>query len=129
MGKTGVFDLTIEFLRSILVAIITTFLLLLIFAFVIKFFSIDSRYITLINQIIKTLSVFIAVLIGFKKSAYGWLRGFVFGMIYVVISFVIFSLLNGSFNFGVSLLNDLVLVGVGGMISGIIAVNVKKTRA
>ncbi len=42
------------------------------------------------------------------------------------LSFVVFSALDNNFVFGLSLLNDSVLGAVAGMISGIIAVNIRK---
>ena len=118
----------LEFIKALIVAIIITFLLVLLFAVIIKFCNIDSEYIPIINQCIKTLSVFIAVLMCFSSRPNGWLRGFIFGILYVAVSFVIFSAFNTAFIFDISLLNDCAFGGVSGLISGIIAVNVKKSK-
>ena len=47
-------------------------------------------------------------------------------IIFMWLSFVVFSALDNNFVFGLSLLNDSVLGAVAGMISGIIAVNIRK---
>ena len=129
MKKSKSVGVISEFVKALVVSIIVTLLLVLLFAVLIKFCSIDWSYISLVNQVIKSLSVLVGILVGFTKRPNGWLRGFVFGIMYVAVSFVLFSALNGEFEFGISLLNDLVLVGITGMISGIIAVNVKKAVA
>ena len=54
----------------------------------------------------------------------GWLRGFILGVLFVLIAFVVFSLLGDGFDFDIKLLNDVALGGVTGLISGILSVNV-----
>jgi len=67
-----------------------------------------------------------ACLISLKFESNGWLWGLMTGILYIVFAFVVFSLLDGEFNIGLSLINDIALGGVSGLISGIIAVNLRK---
>ena len=69
-----------------------------------------------------------AILLCFSKRPNGWLRGFLFGVVYALAAFLVFSTFSGKFDFGIKLLNDCVLGGVTGLIGGIIAVNVKKEK-
>jgi len=113
-------------IKTVVIAVIISLALVLVMAFVIKIFNIDNRYIALINQIIKGISILSACLISLKFESNGWLWGLMTGILYIVFAFVVFSLLDGEFNIGLSLINDIALGGVSGLISGIIAVNLRK---
>jgi putative membrane protein (TIGR04086 family) len=94
----------------------------------ISIFSISTSAVPIINQVIKSLCILISALITFKLPKNGWIRGILFGILYSFLTFFVFSLLYGEFSFGLSLLNDIALGGVTGLISGIIAVNLRKSR-
>lgn len=115
-----------EFLKAMTVSIIFTLLSVLVFAVVVRFCSVDSKYIPIVNQIIKCVAIVLSMLLCFTKRPNGWLRGFIFGILYVAAAYFIFSAFSGKFEFGLKLLNDCVLGGVSGLIGGIITVNVKK---
>ena len=116
----------LEMLKALVVALIISLALILLAALIIKIFNIPSNYIAIINQVIKSLSVLIAALICFRLPNNGWLRGIIFGILYIALAFVVFSLLDGEFKFGLSLLNDVAIGSISGLISGIIAVNLRK---
>lgn len=115
-----------EIVKANIIAIIISLALILIAALAIKLFNVSDGAIPIINQIIKGVSVFTACLISMRRPNNGWLRGLVIGLIYVIFSYLLFSLMDGEFTFGLTLLNDVALGCVSGMISGIIAVNVRK---
>ena len=117
-----------EFVKTLIIAIIFTMLLVLIFAIIVRFCSVESKYIPIVNQVIKCLSIVSAILLCFSKRPNGWLRGFLFGVVYALAAFLVFSTFSGKFYFGIKLLNDCVLGGVTGLVGGIIAVNVKKEK-
>ena len=119
----------LETIIAVFVALIISLILVVVAAFAIKLFNIPDNAIMIINQVIKGLSILIAGLICLKLPNNGWLRGFIVGLVYILLAFVVFSLLSGEFTFGLSLLNDAVLGGVSGLISGIIAVNIRKRSA
>ena len=79
-----------EFVKALIVSVILTLLMVLIFAAVIRFLSIDTKYIAIVNQVIKCLSILLSMLICFTRRPNGWLRGFIFGIAYIAVSFVIF---------------------------------------
>ena len=120
--KSGSYVL--ETLKALIVAIIISLLLVVIAAFLVKWLNIGDKYIKIINQIIKGLSIFLSAVICLRLPYNGWLRGFILGVLFILSAFVVFSLLGDGFDFGISLLNDVVLGGVSGLISGILAVNV-----
>ena len=118
----------LEFVKTLIIAIIFTMLLVLIFAIIVRFCSVESKYIPIVNQVIKCMSIVFAILLCFSKRPNGWLRGFLFGVVYSLAAFLVFSTFSGKFDFGIKLLNDCVLGGVTGLIGGIIAGNVKKEK-
>ena len=117
-----------EIVKANIIALIFALVAVLLSALVVKIFNINDKAIPIINPVIKSLSILLGCLLSLKKPNNGWLRGIICGFIFVWISFVVFSLLDSKFVFGLSLLNDCVLGMVTGMISGIIAVNIRKRR-
>lgn len=115
-----------EIIKANIIALIVALLAVLLSALFIKLFNASDTAIPIINQIIKSVSIFVGCLISLRKPHNGWLRGMIAGFCFVWIAYVVFSLLDGNFKFDLSLLNDCVLGTVSGMISGIIAVNIRK---
>ena len=58
----------------------------------------------------------------------GLITGFIIGVIYSFLSLFVFSLLNGTFSFSITTINELLFSGILGSISGIISVNVIKKK-
>ncbi|MBO5215150.1 MAG: TIGR04086 family membrane protein [Clostridia bacterium] len=129
MSKTqsiGINRYFFEQLRALVISLIITFVLVLLSALIIKIFSIPTEYICIINQIIKGVAVFLSALFSFRLPSKGFIRGIIHGIVYILVTFVLFSVLGGSFSFGISLLNDITLGAITGLLSGIFAVNVRK---
>ena len=113
--------------KSVFWALSVSLLCILIFAFVIKFTALPESAIMPINQVIKFLSIFIGCWVASKKiKSNGWLWGIVIGAVYTLLAFIVFSILDGEFRFTLSLLNDFVFGAIAGLISGIIAFNLRK---
>ena len=117
-----------EIVKANIIALIVALIAMLLSALIVKLFSVSDGAIPIINQVIKTVSILIGCLVSLRKPNNGWLRGMISGFVFVWLSYVIFSLLDSHFAFGLSLLNDCVLGTIAGMISGIIAVNIRKPR-
>lgn len=126
MAKEKKGNYFLETVIAIFVALIISLILVVIASFAIKSFNLDDKAIVIINQVIKGVSILLAGIICLKLPNNGWLRGFIVGIFYVALAFVVFSLLAGEFTFDITLLNDVILGGVSGLISGIIAVNIHK---
>ena len=108
-------------------AVIVSLAGILLFALLIKFIPISESWVQPINQVIKGLSVLIGAYIAARKiKSNGWLMGLLIGLLYTLIAYIVFSLLDGEFRFTLSILNDLLFGGIMGVISGIITVNVIK---
>ncbi|MCL2796522.1 MAG: TIGR04086 family membrane protein [Firmicutes bacterium] len=118
-----------EILKAVIVAVIISLAAILILAFLIKTANIPSDTIPIINQVIKGVSILTACLLCLKLPKNGWLRGLAVGIVYILLAFLIFSLLNSAkFSFGLNLLNDIALGSVSGLLSGIIAGLIRKKK-
>lgn len=115
-----------EIVKANIIALIVALVGVLISALIVKFFTISDSAIPIINQVIKSVAVFVGCIVSLKKPNNGWLRGLICGFIFACMSYVVFSALDGKFVFGLSLLNDCVLGAVSGMLSGIISVNIRR---
>ena len=114
-------------IKGSLMALSICLILILVFAFVLRFVAIEDGMIRPVNQIIKTLSILIGTFSSLKKSKeMGLVSGLLIGMLFTIISFMAFSVLDGNFEFGISLVNDCLFGSIIGAISGIIAVNIFK---
>lgn len=115
----------LKFLKAMFVSLIITFAAIIIFAFVIKWTSLPDSIIAPVNLVIKGVSVFFGALIFSLHSSKGFTKGIMFGLIYTLVSFVIFSLLAKSFSLSLGLIADFGFSIVVGAIGGILGVNKK----
>jgi len=118
----------LEIVKGLTISIAVSLLLVLVFALVIKTANIPNDYITPVNQAIKALSLLTGSLFSFKIKSGGWKKGLVLGVLYIVLAYAIFSLLDGKFKFGMSLLYDFLLGAAMGLICGVIAVNITRKK-
>lgn len=127
MEKVKKSSSVLEIVKALIIAVILSLVLVLLAALIIKLFNLNSNVIPIINQIIKGISILLGCVIALKSRHGCWVRGIIVGIFYIALAYVIFSLLDGKFAFGIGLLNDVVLGSVSGMISGILA-GLKKPR-
>ncbi len=114
-------------LKGVAVGLATALLGILIFAFILRFTSISDSVIAPVNQVIKGVSIFLGVFVGMKKHKQsGLLCGFLIGLFFTILAFLVFSILDGAFSFDRTLINDIIFGSVIGAICGIICVNLKK---
>ncbi|MCL2821689.1 MAG: TIGR04086 family membrane protein [Firmicutes bacterium] len=118
----------VEMFKALIVALIVTLCLVLIAAGVVMIFSIPTSAVSIINQIIRGISILIASFFVLRLPKNGWLRGLIFGLLYTILTFLVFSAIDQSFNFGLNLLNDFAFGGIAGLICGIISVNIRKPK-
>ena len=103
-------------------------ILVLIFAFILKFTNISDSVISPVNQVIKAASIFLGVFLGLRKQKeMGLVSGLCIGLLFTIIAFLTFSVLDGHFAFDRTLLNDTIFGSIMGAICGIICVNIKKS--
>lgn len=98
---------------------------ILIFAGIIKIACLSDGVIKPVNQFIKILSVFLGCFFSVRGKL-GFLKGGLVGAIGMAITYLVFSLIGGQISFGGTFVLDLLFGLVVGIISGIVAVNLKK---
>ncbi len=108
-------------LKGALNALIVSLLSILLFAFIIKLTSLSDGLIKPINQVIKVLSILIGCFFAFKKDGEKTLlKGAIIGLVYTLLAYVLFSALNGKFEFSMSLVYDVLFSMAIGVICAII---------
>lgn len=108
-------------IKSALLGVVVSVILVLVLAFVLKFVELSDSVITIFDEIIKIISMFIAVINMVKKSPYKILfKSALLGAVYILLTFILFSALRGSYIFSLGLLIDVVLGAVVGIIIAII---------
>ncbi len=110
--------------RGVCTAIIVCLVAVLAFALIIQFTGLSERVIKPVNQFIKVLAIFIGCFFSLRGSK-GWLKGGLVGLFAGGLTFLLFGLLGG-FPDGLYVLWDLLFCVAVGVLSGVIAVNVKK---
>ena len=115
-------------LQGAIWALVLSMMMILVFAFCLRFFGFGENAINVIVEIIKGTSVLGGVFFAMRKShEMGFLTGLVIGLLFTIISFVVYSCLDGfAFEFSHTLFYDLIFGSIIGGICGIIAVNIKK---
>lgn len=108
------------------ISILISLALILLFAFVIKWFHLPDSAIVPVNYVIKVVSLFIACLFVTRNQKNGLKKGVVVGLLYTLLSTLIFSLLAMQFTFSLSFIYDLLIGMAMGGILGIIAVNIPR---
>jgi len=120
---------TLEVIKAVVIAIVISLAAILLLAVLIRAANIPTEAIPIINQVVKGASILIACLVCLRLPKNGWLRGLIVGLVYIILAFIIFSLLNGAnFSFGLSILNDIALGTVSGLVSGIMATLIRKGK-
>lgn len=95
-------------IKCVLIGIISTLIGIVIFSVVLKFADLSSMIISYVNDIIKAFSIFIIVMCIKRKDGNKLLVKAIFaGAIYAVLSFAVFSILNGGFVFNMTFVYDL----------------------
>lgn len=119
--------LWLSVLKGALVSLAISLVGILIFAFFIKYVAVPTSAIKPINQVIKGISLLVGCFVALKKvDKMGLISGLLIGLTYTVLAFVVFSILDGNFEFSKTLVNDLLFGGIIGAICGVIAVNLKR---
>ena len=113
----------LDFLKGLIVSILISLALVIVFALILNWLDIPESVIIPITFAIKYISVIFGAMIAIKGSSKGLLKGSAFGLAYIVIAFVVFSILAKSFIFDITTLLDLVSSVLVGAIVGVIKVN------
>ena len=107
--------------KGVLYAVIVTLLFILSFSFIVQMCGLANGVIKPVMQVVKVISIFIAVAIAIKSiKNQAWLFGGLIGLLYMVVTFLIFSMLDGKFVIDFTALSDLLFEVLVGVISAIL---------
>lgn len=114
-----------QIVKAAAAAIILSLVLVLIFTLIIQLFSLPTGAVKPVNQVIKILSVIGGGLI-FIRGDKGWLKGLVYGVAAVLITYLLYGLIAHSLSVSWKFVIEILIGAAAGAITGIIAVNIKK---
>lgn len=110
--------------KAVIAAVVFSLAAVLLFALVIKLFSVPSSAITVVTRIIKALAIAGGVIL-FVKDERGLLKGAAAGTLGAAVTYLIFAAIAGG-KFSVLFLAELLFGAIIGGVAGIIAVNIRK---
>ena len=110
--------------KSVCIAAIVTLAAVLVFALLVKLFSIGSGAITAVNQVTKAVAIFVGCMVCVKPGR-GLLKGLVSGVAVIILTYFLFAILAGEIAFGWTNVLDLVFGALVGAVSGFVAGFVK----
>lgn len=114
-----------DVLKGSLVAVITLTFSILIFAGLITVSGLSDSVIKSVNQFIKVISLFCGCFFTFSSQK-GYLKGLLTGILFTLISYLLFSMVGGKLSFGTSFIIDLIFLSVVGTVLGVLTVSIKK---
>lgn len=122
--KTIVFDVV----KCVIFSLLISMVLVLILALISKAATLSDKSVVYINQAIKVISLLAGVFLGMKSRKGGLVLGAIVGLLYTVSSFLIFALISRELSFQNITIFDFLIGIVAGVLSGVLAVNVKTLR-
>ena len=105
---------------AVLFALVATVL----FSFILRLTPVPDSVITPVDQCIKALAVLFGCLFSLRGEK-GWLKGLAVGMLAVALTGFVFSAVARDFSFSLLLLAEFAFGAVAGLLSGIVAVNLR----
>ena len=104
-------DQIITMLKAALLGCILTAVMVLLLAITMKWDWVGMDQVASINTLIKAISAcFIGFILAGKRYSHGWVIAGVAGVLYMVLAFAVFAILNGSFALSFSNVSDLLMV-------------------
>ena len=111
-------------LKGVAISLVTTFILLVIFAAILTFTNIQENAIVPVVIVITGVSLLIGSTIGNRKiRKNGLINGALVGLIYILILYLISSFLNGNFLLNMKSIIMIIVSIIFGILGGVIAVN------
>jgi putative membrane protein (TIGR04086 family) len=95
------------------------------FAVILRVAPVPTKWVYPINQTAKVLATFLGALC-FIRGEKGWLKGLILGVLFFALSYVAFSAVGGTFSLSVLALAELTFTVLGGVIGGVLGVNLRR---
>lgn len=119
-------EVVLQVLKATLAAVVFSLVFVLVFTLIIQLASISSSVIKPVSQVFKTIAIAVGCLL-FIRGEKGFLKGGIAGLAAVLISYVLFGIIGGSFAVRWTFVFEIILGIASGVVTGIIAVNIKKS--
>lgn len=115
-----------QIVKGVGAALVLSLLWTIFFAGILRVSKISDKVIFPINQTVKVLAISIGTLL-FVRGEKGFLKGIGIGVLFCMLSYLTFSAIGGDFSLSWLIVVELALSAFVGVISGAIAVNLKKS--
>ena len=112
-------------IKGVLTALSLSLVFATVFALVLRFTSVPHKALYPINQVLKGVAVCVSVLLHIRGEK-GWLKGGLCGVLFTVLSYLVFSAIGGNFALSWHILVELLTSAFVGAISGSLAVNMRR---
>ena len=124
--QTGQNKTLINILKGVGISLISTVIMLIIFSIILTYTSINENVINPVIMIITAISVLMGSSIGnIKIRKNGLINGGMIGFIYILLIYLISSILNWRFSLNIQSLIMIAISIIFGILGGIIGVNRK----
>lgn len=112
-------------IKGVLTSVAFSFLATVLFAGILRSFTLPDKIIYPVNQVIKLVSIALGTLV-YVKGEKGWLKGGGIGLAFTAFTYLLFSAVGGDFSLSWMIFVELFLAVSVGALCGMISVNVKK---
>ncbi len=117
-------DIVKRALKGTLISMVFTVAVILLFALIIKETGLSDNVIAPVNQVVKILGIIGASYFGIKgMMEKQWLTGGLAGLLFISLSYLVFSLIEGMFGSVALLFSDMLMGLLIGMVFAIILAN------
>ena len=114
----------IKIFKGLIISFAITLVSIFIFSIILAYTNISGKIIPIVLVIITFVSILIGTIIGIRKiSKNGMLNGAIIGGIYVMLLYLISSILNTGFALNIYTIFMIIFGTIAGIIGGIIGVN------
>lgn len=117
-------------IKGAIYALILTIVVILVFAVIIKQAEVEASFISVVNQVIKIVCIILSAFIASKHMENGMAAaaGAVSGIIYILVGFLVFSMIEGNMGDLAMLGADAVMALIIGGVAGIALSKFTKTK-
>lgn len=119
----------VDIVKGALLALVICLILALILSILIKVIGFSEKVIYPLVQIIKLMAVSLGIIFGFREKSGGVLKGGATGLIFSLISILVFLVLGGSLKNNTFSIYDIASDVAIGAITGIVSVNIRSRKA
>ena len=124
-NETSVGNDFFQIIKGVALSLAFSFLAAVVFATVLRFTPLPDQVIYPINQTLKVLAVCIGTL-AFVRGEKGFLKGGAIGVLFTALSYLAFSAIGGNFSLSGLIVCELLIALLSGVLSGAIAVNLRR---